>query len=106
MREKTTIERAKEVEEKLKKKYKFGKSTCPAWFKNTCVYMQQDGSFGVAICIPSWQAITETESNEFFEPFEGLSVIIRVVSIAPVYNFDKKPEEPVVIKRKYRKRFK
>jgi hypothetical protein len=106
MRKKLSLPEALEIAEKLKKKYKFGKSTCPAWFKNTCALMGQDGSYSVAICIPSWQAITETESNELLESFEDTFISLRVVTPQPIYNFDKKPEEPKVKKRKYKKRFK
>lgn len=80
MNEKISLERAKEIAEKLKKKYKFGKSTCPAWFKNTCTPMEQNGYYTVSVCIPAWSAISEEEQNIFLESFEGIRVTLRVVT--------------------------
>jgi len=92
MKQKITLEQAKEIAEKLKKKYKFGKSSCPAWFKNTCTPMEQDGSFSVAVCIPAWNAISQDEQNIFLEPFEGIYVTLRVVTTAKPYTQDKKSD--------------
>lgn len=80
MRQKLTLEQAKEIAESLKKKYKFGKPACPSWFKNTCTPMEQDGGYTVSICIPAWSAIPEEEQNIFLEPFEGTHVTLRVVT--------------------------
>ncbi len=101
---KLTLEQAKETAEKLKLKYKFGKSGCPKWFSNTCVAMRQDGSYSVEICIPDWSLITEEENNELLEPFENCLINLRVVHPAPIYVFDEKPAEQVDIKKKPRGR--
>ena len=80
MREIVTIERAKEVAEELKKAYKFGTAECPAWFMNTCTPMGQDTSYSIAICIPSLNSIQEEESNKFIQRFNGVQIILRVVT--------------------------
>ena len=82
---KTTIERAREIEKALLKKYHYGKSNCPKWFSRTCIIMEQGGEYGVSVCIPSWSSITETEQNELFEKFEGINIHLRVVVAAPKY---------------------
>ncbi len=79
MKQKITLEEAKDIAEKLKKKYNFGKSNCPAWFKNVCTPMEQDGGFGVSVCIPSWYSVPQEESNALLEPFEGIKISMRVV---------------------------
>lgn len=85
---KNNVEYAKEVAEKLKKKYKHGKSTCPAWFGNAIPFMEQDGGYSVAVCIPSWSSIPEEEANVFLERFEGLRITLRVVT-PPSYKIKK-----------------
>ena len=91
MKHKVSIEEAKEIAIKLKKKYNFGKPTCPIWFKNVSIPMDQDGNFGVSICIPSWSAVPQDESNAFFELFEGIHITMRVVA-EPNINYRRKDE--------------
>jgi len=87
---KATLEQAKQVAERLKKKYKHGKSGCPEWFKNAITFMEQDGSYSVAICIPNW-SVPEEHSNAFLTPIDGVRISLRVVT-APKYNVKSKNE--------------
>lgn len=96
-KDKTTLPQAQEIAEKLKKKYNFGKPSCPEWFKNTCTPMEQDGSFGVSICIPSWKSISQDEQNVFFELFEGIHITLRIVTAPKPYNYGKKKKEAIYI---------
>lgn len=90
MKQKLSLGQAKEIAEKLKKQFKFGKPTCPAWFKNTCTPMEQDGGYSVAICIPSWTSITNDESNVFLEPFEGTHIKFRIVTPPSPQSYSRK----------------
>lgn len=85
MKQKLTLPEAKEIAERLKKKFKFDKSTRPAWFGGVSIMMEQDGNYCIGICIPSWNSISEADSNQFLEPFLGARVILRVVSVAKPY---------------------
>lgn len=87
---KFTLEQAKAIAEKLKIKYKFGKPSCPKWFGNSCVHMEQDGSYGVSICIPSWNSMTQEDRDELYDPYEGLHIGLRVVIPAKPYVYEKK----------------
>lgn len=81
---KYSLEKAKEVAEKLKKKYKFGKTTCPEWFKNAVAFMEQDGGFNVAICILSGQKIPDDDLSFLLEPFDGFRITTRTITL-PTY---------------------
>ena len=85
MKEKVSLERAKEVAESLRKKYKHGKPGSPKWFGNSCVHMEQDGSYGVSICIPSWNSMTQEDRDELYDPYEGMHIGLRVVIPAKPY---------------------
>lgn len=100
-KEKTTLAQAKEVAEKIKKKYKFGKSTCPKWFINTCTPMEQDGSYSVGVCVSSWGEITEDEKNAFLVPIDGVHIYLRTVT-APTYKKEEKKGEQDASKKKRR----
>ena len=85
---KISLEEAKEIAKKLKAKYKFGQVECPKWFVSVCNPMEQDGSFGVSICIPSWNAVPQADADVFFEPFEGIHISMRVVT-PPNHDYNK-----------------
>lgn len=89
---KVTLEHAKEVAERLKKKFKHGKTGQPEWFKNATTHMEQDGSYGVSICIPDWNAVPADYTLAFLEPVEDVRVFFRVVK-APNNNYNKKQDE-------------
>lgn len=102
MKYKLSLSQAQEIAKSLKKKYKFGESTCPVWFGGTCTSMGQDGGYNVSVCIPAWSAITEDEKNVFLEPFEGANISLRVVVPAKPYVSKKNEEEEDVKKKKRR----
>lgn len=97
---KFTLEQAKGIAERLKSKYKFGKPSCPAWFRNTCTPMEQDGGYTVSVCIPGWSSISQEEQNVFLDPFEGICVTLRVVVPPTPYKFKEKAKEENVKKKK------
>ncbi len=90
IKESLTHIQATEIADKLKKAYKFGKSSCPKWFSNTSIGMRQNSTYFVEICIPSWASISQEEQNVFLEPFEGTHISLRVVVPAVKIDFNKK----------------
>lgn len=89
---KINLEQAKQVAERLKKKYKHSKTDCPEWFRNAITYMEQDGSFSVAVCVPNWKSVPEEQSNAFLVPIDGVRISLRVTT-PPSYIKSKKDED-------------
>lgn len=99
---KITLERATEIADKIKKKYKFGKSTCPEWFRNAVPFMEQDGSYNVSICVLSGKKMPQEDVDIFLQPFEGARITTRILTL-PTYTKEViKPEEKNVKKKKRR----
>lgn len=94
---KFSLEKAKEIAEKVNKKYKLGKTTCPEWFRNAVTFMEQDGGFNVAICVLSGKKIPEDDLLFLLSPFEGFRLITRSITLT---TYTKEKNEPAEDKGK------
>lgn len=99
----TTVEDAKIAGEALKKLFKFGTKNKPAWFGNVSVGMQQDGSYDLSICIPSWSAITDKDREDIPDEINGVHIGMRVVTPPPVYVYQKTDKEEKALAKKEKK---
>lgn len=86
---KNTLEHAKSVAERIKKKYKYGKLGKPEWFTNAVPCMEQDGGYSIMLCTPDRKLIPAAENEAFMVPIDGVTLHISVVT-PPKYNIKDK----------------